>query len=99
MGLMLISFSYPRRLRLAGLVEPRHRLVGRIGRIGKENWGGHDIARRLVRHNDIGDQCLVGVDGDVLHYDLLLPSTPMLVESYSQRLHRSCSFVSEREIS
>ena len=48
--------------------------------------------RRLARGDGIRDQCLVGIDGNVLHGDLLLASTPMLVKPLCEYTHGTGGF-------
>ena len=81
MGLMLISFSYPHRFKFHCLVECRHRFLGGIC---QHTGGRRGINRRLACDNSVRDQRLVSVDGDVLHNDLLLAPTSMLVERRSK---------------
>ena len=72
MGLMLISLSHPppHRLKLGGLFEHRDWLLGGTC---QESRGRRGIGLRLARHHGVGDDRLVGVNGDVLYDDLLLP--------------------------
>jgi hypothetical protein len=67
-------FVHPRRLEFPCVVEPRHRLLGGICQAGR---GRRNIAGWLVRHNGVRNHRMVRVDGDVLHDDLLLPSTSL----------------------
>ena len=95
MGLMLISFSYPHRFKFHCLVECRHRFLGGIC---QHTGGRRGINRRLACDNSVRDQRLVSVDGDVLHNDLLLAPTSMLVEPLGQKRDRTRGFVSELQV-
>ena len=97
MGLMLIRTSYPPQPAPFASVcgsDIWHRLVDS----GRQELSGRDRVVRLASHDAIRDHCLVGIDSDVLHNDLLLAATSVLVKSLSQHCHRPRSFVGELQV-
>jgi hypothetical protein len=52
----------------------------------------------FAANNMVCDHCLIGIHGYMLHRDLLLPTTSMLIQSLGQQRYRSRGFVSELQI-
>ena len=58
----------------------------------------HQQGGILGANNLVSDHGLIGIHGHMLHRDLLLPTTSMLIQSLGQQRHRSRGFVSELQI-
>src|SRR5215831_5253084 len=54
--------------------------------------------RGFAANDLVGDHCLIGVHSHVLHRDLLLPTTSMLIQSLGQQRYRSGGFVSQVQV-